>query len=355
MKFMVIGLGQCGGRVADEFVRLDIRAKENRGFQILTGAFALDTDASSLRGLTSIKSNNQRIVIGEAKTRGHGVGKDAELGAEIARDEGYKIIDTVRSTKRFDQTDVFLLIGGIGGGTGSGTLPMVAQLLKERYADRAVYAVAVLPFEHEESIDPVYAGNTATCLKAIQPVADAVFLIDNERYVKKEISWRDNIGEINRMIVEPFYNLLCAGEETKARHVGVTSLEISDILKTLSGWTAIGYGKSDLPLITMPWDKSRDETQKGTQALDTAVSELSVACHPAEAMGALYLVSAPPEEIGISLIKYMGEYIRSIAPEATIRFGDYPFEKGLIDVTLVLSGLKQVDKVNTYLSRLAQE
>ena len=353
MKFMVIGLGQCGGRVADEFVRLDNRAHENRGFQILTGAFALDTDSSSLKGLTSIKSDQQRMVIGEAKTRGHGVGKDSALGAEIARDEGFKIVDTIRKTRRFDQTDVFLLVGGIAGGTGSGTLPVVAQQLKERYADRAVYVVAVLPFEHEESIDPIFADNTASCLKAIQPVADAVFLIDNERYIKKEVSWRDNIGEINRMIVEPFYNLLCAGEETKAKHVGVTSLEISDILKTLSGWTAIGYGKADLPLITMPWDKPRDEIQKGTKAMDEAVSELSISCHPKDAAGAIYLVSAPPEEIGISLIKYMGEYLRSIAPDATIRYGDYPYEKGLIDVTLVLSGLKEVEKVTAYLARTA--
>ncbi|AKG53003.1 hypothetical protein DGWBC_0316 [Dehalogenimonas sp. WBC-2] len=49
----------------------------------------------------------------------------------------------------------------------------------------------------------------------------------------------------------------------------------------------------------------------------------------------------------------MGEYLRGIAPDATIRYGDYPYEKGLIDVTLVLSGLKEVDRVTAYLTRTA--
>ncbi|RJQ41459.1 MAG: cell division protein FtsZ [Dehalococcoidia bacterium] len=350
MKFMAIGLGQAGGRIADELVRLDERAGKTRRLKILTGAFAVDTDASSLRGLSSIKVD-QRMVLGEAKTLGRGVGKDSLLGAQIAEEEGFKIVDSVRQTKRFAETDFFLLAGGVGGGTASGILPVVARLLKERYPDKTVYVIAVLPFEHEESIEPIFAKNAASGLKSIQPAADAVFLIDNERFVRKGISWQDNINEINQKIVEPFFNLLCSGEEKKAKHVGVSTLEVSDIIKTLSGWTAIGYGKTDLALITLPWDKSKDETQKGAKALEEAISELSIACNPSDASGALYLVSAPPDEIGISLIKYLGEYLRNIAPNATIRYGDYPYGKGYIDITVVLSGLKTVEKVNSYFAR----
>jgi len=349
MKFMAIGLGQAGGRIADELVRLDQRARRSRGLRILTGAFAVDTDASSLKGLTSINADGQ-IILGEAKTRGHGVGKDSALGAEIAAEEAFKIVDSVRQTKRFTETDFFLLTGGIGGGTASGIMPVVAKLLKERYADKTVYAIAALPFEHEESIEPQFVRNTVAGLESIKSAADAIFLIDNERYVRKGISWRDNISGINRMIVEPFFNLLCAGEEKKAKHVGVSTLEVSDIIKTLSGWTAIGYGKADVNLITLPWDKPKDETERGRKAMDEAISELSITCNPKDSTGALYLVSAPPAEIGVSLIKYMGEYLRSIAPDATIRYGDYPYEKGLVDVTVVLSGLKAVEKIDKFLS-----
>ncbi|MBI2869029.1 MAG: cell division protein FtsZ [Chloroflexi bacterium] len=347
MKFMAIGLGQAGGRIADELVRLDQRARKSRRLRILTGALAVDTDASSLKGLTSIKPDN-RIVIGEAKTRGHGVGKDSSLGAQIAADEGFKIVDSVRQNKHFAETDFFMLTGGIGGGTASGIMPVVAKLLKERYGDKTVYAIVALPFEHEVSIEPQFVKNTASGLASIKASADAIFLMDNERYVRKGISWKDNIFEINKMIAEPFFNLLCSGEEKKAKRVGVSTLEISDVMKTLSGWTAIGYGKSDLPLITLPWDKPKDETQKGSKAMDEAIRELSIACDPKDAAGLLYLVSAPPDEIGLSLIKYLGEYLRGIAPNAVIRYGDYPYEKGHIDVTLVLSGLKNVENINSY-------
>lgn len=349
---MAIGLGQGGGRIADELVRLDERARKSRGLNILTDAFAIDTDASSLKGLTSIKPDN-RVVLGEAKTRGYGVGKDSSLGAQIAAEEGFKIVDSVRQTKRFAETDFFLLTGGIGGGTASGIMPVVAKLLKERYPDKMVYSIVALPFEHEESIEPQFVRNAASGLHAIKAAGDAVFLIDNERYVRKGISWKDNVDEINSMIVEPFFNLLCSGEEKKGKHVGVGTLEVGDIIKILSGWTAIGYGKADLPLITLPWDKPKDETEKGTKAMDEAISELSIACNPKDAAGVLYLVSAPPDEIGISLIKYLGEYLRSIAPNATIRYGDYPYEKGIIDVTVVLSGLKVVDKVDAYFAKSA--
>ncbi|MBI2869576.1 MAG: cell division protein FtsZ, partial [Chloroflexi bacterium] len=43
MKLMVVGLGQCGGRIADEFARLGIRARARRKINILTGVFAVNT------------------------------------------------------------------------------------------------------------------------------------------------------------------------------------------------------------------------------------------------------------------------------------------------------------------------
>ena len=74
MKIVVIGLGQCGGRIADEFAKLNNKAKRQRGIEIVTGAFAVNTDAADLSGLTAIKRDYQhRILIGGRKTGGHGV------------------------------------------------------------------------------------------------------------------------------------------------------------------------------------------------------------------------------------------------------------------------------------------
>ena len=214
MKFTVIGLGQCGCRIADQFARINKRARSQRGIEISPSVFAVNTDAADLSGLSSIRSDfRHRILIGGRKTGGHGVGKINELGAEIAREDSDKVIDAVRSARRFYEADGFLLIASSGGGTGSGALPVMTRHMKERYTDKPAYALIVLPFEHEETTEERTVYNTATCIKSVGSVADAVFLVDNQRYVKKDSSLRNNLTRINELIVEPFYDLLCAGEE----------------------------------------------------------------------------------------------------------------------------------------------
>ena len=358
MKLVVIGLGQCGGRIADEFARLNRKASGQRRIEIVTGTFAVNTDAADLSGLTAIKHDYQhRILIGGRKTGGHGVGKINELGAEIAKDDADKVIDAIRTTRRFYETDAFLLIAGAGGGTGSGSLPVIVQHLKERYMDKPVYACIVLPFEHEEQTEERTIYNAATCLKSTYSVADAIILIDNQRYIRKDSSLRNNLNKINALIAEPFYNLLCAGEEKRPKYIGAKVVDAGDIMQTVVGWTVIGYGTSQLPLIRMPGERSRDfrkkgiETQKGIQAMDAAISELSLTCNPADSRRALYLVSAPSREMNVDLIKELGDYLRGIAPEAIIRNGDYPRDRGALDVTVILSELSDVEKIRDYYTK----
>jgi len=360
MKLVVIGFGQCGCRIADEFARLNRRAHAQRGIEITSGVFAVNTDAADLSGLTCIQSDYQhRILIGGRKTGGHGVGKINELGAEIAREDGDKVIDAIRTARRFFESDAFVLIAGTAGGTGSGAISVMTQFIKERYMDKPVYNIAVLPFEHEETAEERTIYNSATCLKSINSVADAIILIDNQRYIRKDFSLRSNMAKINNMIVEPFYNLLCAGEEKKAKYIGSRILDAGDIIQTLSGWTVIGYGTSPLPMFKVPFLLSRDfrkkstETHKGIHAMDEALSELSLKCNPVDAGRALYLLSAPAKEINMDLIKELGDYLKDMASDATLRNGDYPRERGALDVTVILSELKDVEKVRKYYTKSA--
>ena len=265
MKLVVVGFGQCGGRVADGFAQLNRRAHTQRGIDIIPGAFAVNTDAADLTGLLTIKADHKhRILIGGEKTRGHGVAKLNEVAAEIAKEDGDKVIDAIRATRQFYETDAFLLIAGAAGGTGSGAMPVMINMIKERHTDKPVYAIVILPFKHEET-EKRTVYNTAICLKSVYSVADAVFLVDNQRYIKKDSSLRNNIDKINEMIVEPFYNLLCAGEEKKAKHIGAKMLDAGDIQQTISGWTAIGYGESPLPLIKLPFERTLNFRKKSTE------------------------------------------------------------------------------------------
>jgi len=355
MKLLVIGFGQCGSNIADAFVRLNRRARSRRRIEIVTGAFAVNTDLADLNRLSHIKSDyRHRILIGGRKAGGHGVGKINELGAEIAREDADKVLDAIRGTPQFFESDAFLLIAGAAGGTGSGAIPVISQVIKERYIDKPIYNLIVLPFEHEERTEERTIYNSATCLKSANAVADAIFLVDNQRYIRKDSSLTDNISQINSLIVEPFYNILCAGEEKKAKHVGARLLDAGDIIQTIVGWTVIGYGRSPLPSFRLPFRTSRNfrdkstEIHRGTQAMDEAVSALSFDCNPEDAGRALYLVSAPTKEMNLTVIKELGEYLKGLVPQAIIRNGDYPRGKGALDVSVILSEFKNVERVKRY-------
>ncbi|MBE9500976.1 MAG: cell division protein FtsZ [Dehalococcoidia bacterium] len=361
MKFVVIGLGQCGGRIADEFAVMNRRAQSERRVRIITGAYAVNTDEADLSGLTTISSDYQhRILLGGRKTTGHGVGKINELGAEIAREGGDKIIDAIRATKRFYETDAFLIVAAAAGGTGSGSLPIVTQLIKERYRDKPVYALAVLPFEHEVNAEARGVYNTATCLKSVYQVADAIFLADNQRYLRKDSSLKNNMDAINKQIVAPFYNLLCAGEEKKRQYIGARVVDAGDIIQTLGGWSTIGFGASALERLKVPIEKKRDfrkkgaETLRGLQAMDEALSELSLDCRPEDARSAIYLLSAPAKEMNMDVFKEIGDYLRELAPHATIRSGDYPRQRGEVNVTLILSNLSDVSRITEFYYQLRE-
>ena len=154
MKLLVIGCGQCGGRIAEQFARINIKARVERGIEIATGVFAVNTDVADLTGLSVIKSDyHHRILLGGQKTGGHGVGKINELGAEIAREESDKVVSAIKATQRFPETDAFLIIASSAGGTGSGSIPVITQHIKERYIDKPVYNLIVLPFRYEEATE----------------------------------------------------------------------------------------------------------------------------------------------------------------------------------------------------------
>ena len=360
MKLVVVGFGQCGGRIADEFARLNKRARSRRGIEIIVDTFAVNTDSADLAGLLTIKTDYQhRILIGAGITHGHGVAKISEVGAQIAKEDADKVLDAMRTPRHLFEADAFLVVAGAAGGTGSGATPVVAKVVKERFADKPVYAIVVLPFEHEEVTEERALYNTAVCLKSSYSVADAVILVDNQRYIRKDFSLQNNLLKINQLIVEPFFNLLCAGEEKKPKHIGARMLDAGDIMQTLNGWTAIGYGKSLLPLITLPTDWSRDfrkkstKTHKGLAAMDEAISDLTIGCNPHEAYRALYLLSAPAKEMSMDLVKELGDHLRSVAPQAVIRGGDYPREKGALDITVILSEFSDVERVRDFYNKSA--
>ena len=360
MKLLVIGLGGCGGRLADEFARLNQRARWQRKTTIVTDVFAVHTDPADLSALLKVKADYQhRILIGGRKAGSHGVGNISELAAEIAREDGDKVIDAIRQTPKLYESDAFLLIAGAAGGTGSGSIPIVSQFIRERYRGKPLYNLIVLPFEHEEHTEERAIYNSGTCLRLASKVTDAIFLVDNQKYVRKDASVRNNLDRINARITEPFYNILCTGEERSAKYKGTRSLNTGDIMPTLSGWTAIGYGRSLLQTVMFPFkllpflSRKGSEADRGVEAMKEAVDELSFSCDPKDAARALYLLTAPSEEINLTVIEKLGEYLRTLSPNALIRSGDYPRGKGSLGISVILSELANVERIERYYNQPA--
>jgi len=358
MKLLVLGLGQCGGRIADRFARLNKRGHALRGMDTLAGVFAVNTDVTDLSGLRTIKPDyKHRILIGAQRTNGHGVGKISELGAEIANEDVDKIVDAIRTAEGFYETDAFLLCASAAGGTGSGSIGVLTKHLKERYIGKPVYNIVVFPFKEAATTETRTIYNTATCLKSTYLVADAVFLIDNQRYVKKDAPAENNLNSINARVVEPFYNVLCAGEETNRRFVGSKVLDAGDIIQTLSGWTVIGGGTSRLERRLPFCGPKRDfrekmsDTSRAVHSMDQAISELSMTIDPGDAGRAMYLLTAPAREMSMDVMKQLGDNLRNLAPNALIRSGDYPRDAKQIDVTIVLSEIGTIRKVTEYFTK----
>ena len=355
MKLLVIGVGDCGCRLANEFVELDKEARSKRHANIITRAYAINHDQAILKAMTGSGSLLPVLIRSPFDVNDN----SNEAGAKLVHQETDRVMTAMRMGGFFE-ADAFLFIAGAAGSLGSGGVPIIAQLLKERYADKPVYALIILPFDSEMD-KPQCVHNTAICLKSIDMVADAVILIDNGG----STGWEDgtsaeDIAEVNRNITFLFYDLLCAGEMVGPKHVGINVLDAGDIVQTLAGWTAVGVGRARFSESKLPWKRGRDfkdkgsETLKAVEAMNLALTQLTIDCKLENAGKALYLLSAPAKLANIDMVKALGERLRKLAPNAEMRDGSFYGAKGFAQVTVVVSELFYLERVKSYYDRAAE-
>ncbi len=341
MKIVAIGIGQCGCNIADEFYSINAYAKSffNRRIEILVDAFAVNTDETDLAGLRHIpRDRRHRIVMGITRTFGHGVGKINLDAARIMKDIHPVISDNVLKSKKFHESDGIVVIASGAGGTGAGSIGWMVKGLKERVT-KPIYAMVVLPFGYEEKGDASYAvTNTATCLKMVNQYADAVFLLDNERFGRADISLAAN-----------FYDLFCAGEEKKQKYVGSKVVDAGDIKQSLEAISTVGRGQVNLSAFRA-WKKGnyREAVKEGigaAGALGKAIDNLSLTVSVEDARRILVMVAAPKDVITLTVLEEISTYLQERSPKAVVRIGDYPRRGREISVTLILSKLTGVGRM----------
>ncbi len=345
MKLAIVGLGQCGGRIADEFLRVQMRTHGLRGLDIIVEALAADTDANALAQLATIRQDNRhRILLGTGQSHGRGTARSSSLGTRLMREEAARIFESLTNNPRHTEADAVLIVAAAAGGTGSGGAPVLARALKERFTDKPVCVLLVLPFEHEES-EPNAISNTSNCLDNCGAVADAIIMCDNQRYMSKNSSIKTSLQGINQQIIEPFINLLCSGE---GRSSNRNTVSTTDLIFALDSWTAVGYGRASLPPVDFQRDDFTLRDVRGEQAvhaMNEALASLSHACRPADAYKALYLVSGSGKELGLNIFETLDSYVQKTAPHAQRRGGGFPNNHSQLEVSVLLSNFGETQQM----------
>lgn len=352
MKLVVVGLGQCGCNIADQFYAVNSYAKSffEGHREILTDAFAINTDETDLSSFKNIpKDNRHRILLGSLSSNGHGVGKINSEAARIMKESNSAVTDAILGSSRFSEADAIIAVASGGGGTGSGIIGVLIKELKER-TDKPIYGVIVLPFGFEEKGDRSRAVmNTATCINTVSKYANATFLLDNERFRKSGGSLSENLAAINFSMVSGFFDLCCAGEEQNQKYIGSKVMDAGDIMQSLSGITTIGKGSVELGFF---YKLHKDNFREGTKeqssaagALRQAENNLGLAIDLKDARRFLALVSAPKDVLSVTIMDEISGYLQQKAPKAIVRIGDSPRRDREVSVTIVASELTRVAKV----------
>jgi cell division protein FtsZ len=157
ISIKVVGIGGAGSNILDRMV-LD----GSEEIQLI----AINTDVQSLAGSVAA----YKVQLGRSLTRGLGSGGDPELGLAAAQEASEEIRSALQGA------DVILVCVGLGGGTGSGATPWVAQLAREEKA--LVLVLAALPFTFEGRRRCAQAAESLAQLRAN---ADAVICFENDR------------------------------------------------------------------------------------------------------------------------------------------------------------------------------
>ncbi len=347
MKLALIGFGQAGGKVVDEFLAFDDRI--DGGF--VEAAIAVNSATTDLKGLEHVSKENH-VLIGQARVKGHGVGADNELGAEIAEediDEIQHAIDRVP----VHEIDAFLIVAGMGGGTGSGGAPVLAKHLKRIYT-QPVYGLGILPGTDEGGI---YTLNAARSFQTFVDEVDNLLVFDNDVWRSAGESVEMGYGRINREIVERFGLLFAAGEVQQGDHVAESVVDSSEIINTLSnGISTIGYARETVDtddglLSSLTGGDDFDEgaaTNRMTSLVRKAtLGRLTLPCDVGSADRGLVVATGPPQHLSRKGVEHGRQWLEDETGSMEIRGGDFPIpDRDEVGMVVLLSGVTDVPRID---------
>ncbi len=355
----MIGFGQAGGKIVDKFLWYD----KETGSNIVRSAIAINTAKADLLGLDYVPKKN-RVLIGQSRVKGHGVGADNELGAEVAEEDVDEMQGTIDSVP-VHEIDAFLIVAAMGGGTGSGGAPVLAKHLKRIYTE-PVYGLGILPAADEGGI---YTLNAARSFQTFVREVDNLLVFDNDAWRKAGESVEGGYDVINEEIVRRFGVLFGAGEIGAGDDVGESVVDSSEIINTLTGGglSTVGYAtesveSGDEGLLSRFTNRNEDslETANTTNRITSlirkaALGRLTLPCEIEGSERALVVVSGPPDFLNRKGIERGRKWIEEQTGSMEVRGGDYPLPgEDKVAAAVLLSGVTNVPRIKE-LQRVAIE
>jgi len=363
MRVFFIGFGQAGGKIVDMFIEQDKKLGANsfRGI-------AVNTARTDLMGLKNIEMKD-RILIGQTMVKGHGVGTDNVTGARVTADEIDSIISAIDMRGTHD-VDAFVVVAGLGGGTGSGGSPVLCRHLKRIYRE-PVYALGIIPAPEEGRL---YSYNAARSLTTLVNEADNTIIFDNSAWKNEGERVRSAFTRLNNEVVRRFSVLFRAGEVNRSMGVGEMVVDSSEIINTLRGGgiTSVGYavsevmskqtkdkrglfgelkdkfgGKKDANVeVLMGEDRSAKIVALVRRAM---LGRLTLPCDYSTAERALVLLAGPPNEMDRKGIDKAKSWVEENIAGVEVRGGDYPVNSEYVAAVVMLATVGNAPRIKELL------
>ena len=280
----VIGVGGGGSNAVNRMIRAEMMGVE---------FIACNTDAQAL-----LQSDApHKIRIGDKITKGLGAGGDSTIGSRSAEEDRDKIADALVDS------DMVFITAGLGGGTGSGAAPVVAEIAKEQGA--LTIGVVTKPFGFEGNRRKLIAEKAAEELKS---KVDTLITIPNDRLrdvVQKNTSILDAfrvVDDVLRQGVQGISDIITVP--------GLINLDFADVRTIMreAGSALMGIGRAS---------GENRAVEAARQAVASPLLEVNIA----GAQGILYNITGGPS-LSLWEVQEAAEEIRAAAdPEANIIFG----------------------------------
>jgi cell division protein FtsZ len=303
----VIGVGGGGGNAVQHMVDGNIEGVD---------FICLNTDAQALKGISA----RTTLQIGSTITKGLGAGANPDIGRQAAHEDRERIIEVIEGA------DMLFITAGMGGGTGTGAAPVVAQVARELGILTVAVVTKPFPFEGSKRLHVAHNG-----IKELSQYVDSLITIPNEKLLLvlgKQISLLDAFRAANDVLLGAVQ-----GIAELITRPGLINVDFADVRTVMSemGMAMMGSGCA----------KGEDRAREAAEA--AIASPLLEDVNLMGAHGILVNVTAGMD-MGIGEFEEVGNTVKAFASEnATVVVGTVidPEMRDELRVTVVATGLGQ--------------